>query len=286
MRPRGLAAVIYLVILGRVFHRSVLVHETVTAFWLKLDDDDEKSNMPAEESFIAQQPSGHPRDTHYHCTLWGQFLREEERTTDPAEERTMSSTEIVHGNNNSITPQPVFSGGSTNHAESYAAQAQEQPAPAAVSAAAADPSATGIDDQRFTTSYGMVVWPTLPGLSSSSSPSSSVPVPAPGTKMSSAPADLVHHHSPSEATAAPRTAQTLLPSTMATMSNSHTNGVGGGGGPLVRCGVCSLMPVVGAQKWLLCCCVQVCFPFHTVQISVMLRNSRVFLGCFASGYRL
>lgn len=159
---------------------------------------------------------------------------------------TMSSTEIVHGSNNdNDSPQSGFSGGNNDHPASYAVQAQVQSAPGAMSAGVADSSGTGTDDKRFTTSYGMVVWPTLPGLSSSTSPSSA-PAPAPGTQMTcSAPADLVHHHSPSEATAAPTTAQTLLPGTMATMASHANDVVNGGGGPLVRWGVCSSMCAFG-----------------------------------------
>lgn len=136
----------------------------------------------------------------------------------------MSSTEIVHGSNPSFTQK--------DHSATYAAHAHQQPRTTSVVSAeigvSNPPVPVASDNRRFTTAYGMVVWPSLPGLSSFSSSSSSAPVAAAGTSTRPESAYLVHHHqsSTAAAVAAPRTAQTLLPGTMA-MITELPNGSGG-----------------------------------------------------------
>lgn len=127
----------------------------------------------------------------------------------------MSSTEIVHGKQ--TTPPPGFSkGGHGEHLTSYALHAQP-PVPAPAPSPASSPavgvtnhSVAGAGDKRFTTAYGNVVWPTLPGLSSSPE---SAPMAGSGAATRPGSASLVHHHPSSAVAAAPKTAQTLMPAT-------------------------------------------------------------------------
>lgn len=150
----------------------------------------------------------------------------------------MSSTDIVHG-----SPTGPTSFSQKDNSATYAAHTQQQPRSTAVASAAVGaanpPAPTAPDDKRFTTAYGMVVWPSLPGLSSSSSSSSPAPVAAARTPTRPESAYLVHHHQSSAATAAavaaPRTAQTLLPGTgTMAMITENPNGIGGGE-PVVSC---------------------------------------------------
>lgn len=159
-------------------------------------------------------------------------------------EARMSSTEIVHGSSNPTAP-VTFS--QKDHSATYAAHAEQQPgatAAASTVVGAANPTAPAAPhDKRFTTAYGMVVWPSLPGLSSSSSSSTSAPVAAAGTTTRPESAYLVHHHQSTvaAAVAAPRTAQTLMPGTMAMLAE-QPNGIGSG------------ESVVGSCKVVCCLC--------------------------------
>lgn len=133
-----------------------------------------------------------------------------------------------------------------------------------------NPPASGADDKRFTTAYGMVVWPTLPGLSSSSS---AAPVASAGTPTKPECAGLVHHQPPSRAmaaAAAPTTAQTLLPETTVAYPNNI-----GGGEPLV--GLCVIKQNIHthdiSRKWSRAW-VGGSFPFHahvygTIYVSIV-----------------
>lgn len=74
-------------------------------------------------------------------------------------------------------------------------------------------------DKRFTTAYGMVMWPTLPGMSSGSSGTPTRPVPSPPVP-------------PSSATATHGTNQAFVPGAMAMMEPP----VGMGEPVVSRCG--------------------------------------------------
>ncbi len=148
----------------------------------------------------------------------------------------MSSTEIVHGNN-AAPPTGYSPAGQKDDPMRYAVHTQQSHAasiggvnPSASATVSTSVSATpGVEDKRFTTSYGMVVWPTLPGLSSSPSPT---PAALGGTPTKPESLGLVHLHSSSTAAAAGaaarRAAQTMLPGTTPEQRNG-----GAGGGPLV-----------------------------------------------------
>ena len=131
----------------------------------------------------------------------------------------MSSTEIVHGNNN-VPPTGYSQAGQNDDPMRYAAHAQQPHAAVAVGSinpAASAPATHGVEDKRFMTSYGTVVWPSLPGLSSSPSRTPAA-VGRALTKPESA--GLVHHHHPSGAAAAAAARRT---------AEQQRNGMGGGG---------------------------------------------------------
>ena len=110
---------------------------------------------------------------------------------------------------------------------SYAAHAQQSHG--GIQGGFNPPASSAAEDKRFTTAYGMVVWPTLPGLSSSPA---AAPVASAGAPTKAESAGLVHQHPSSAAAvaAAPRTAQTLLPETTVEQPNNI-----GGGGEMVGC---------------------------------------------------
>lgn len=136
-----------------------------------------------------------------------------------------SATEIVHSNN-TAPPAGFPEGGHKDDSMTYAAHMQQSHA---AMHGGTNPPASAAEDKRFTTAYGMVVWPTLPGLSSSPA---AAPVASAGAPTKSESAGLVHQHpsSVAAAAAAPRTVQTLLPKTTAQQPNNI-----GGGEPMVGC---------------------------------------------------
>lgn len=131
-----------------------------------------------------------------------------------------SATEIVHGNNNTGSPAGFPEGGNKNDSMSYAANTQHSQGAVQGSI---NPPASVAEDKRFSTAYGMVVWPTLPGLSSSPA---AAPVASAGAPTKAESTGLVHQHPSSAvvAAAAPRTAQTLLPEATVEQPNNLSGG--------------------------------------------------------------
>lgn len=130
-----------------------------------------------------------------------------------------SATEIVHGHSSTTSPTGFPEGEHKDAIMSYTAHTQQSCD--AVQGGANLPT-SGAEDKRFTTAYGMVVWPTLPGLSSSSA----APVASAGTPTKHESTGLVHQH-PSSAVAAamaPRIHQALLPEMTVEQPNNIVGG--------------------------------------------------------------